>query len=80
MSWVQILVVSKNLFVPLRSFFYATLANHWKVQFQQWFILFNNVDSKVINKKQIIISEKESAIENYKIISMYINREIQDSM
>ena len=33
------------LFVPLSSFFSATLAKRWKVQFRQGFAQFNNVDS-----------------------------------
>ena len=34
------------LFVPLSSFFSATLAMHWKVQFRKRFTQFNNVDTK----------------------------------
>ena len=38
--------MSDFVFVPLRSFFSATLAKRWKVQFRQGFAQFNNVDQK----------------------------------
>ena len=40
---------------PLRSFFSATLAKRWKVQFRQGFVQFNNVDSKTTSNNNIAI-------------------------
>ena len=42
-------------YVPLRSFFSATLAKRWKVQFRQGFAQLNNVDSKTTSNNDIAI-------------------------
>ena len=34
-TWVRLPASVRFLFVPLRPFFYAALANRWKVQFRQ---------------------------------------------
>ena len=50
-------------FVPLRPFFYASLAKRWKVHILQWFAYFNNnVDSKrhIIIRTAILCNEINS--------------------
>ena len=50
-------------FVPLRPFFCAALAKHWKVQFRQGLAYFNNnVDSKrhIIIRTAILYNEINS--------------------
>ena len=55
--------VSDFSFDPLRPFFYAVLANRWKVKFRQGFAYFNNnVDSNrhIIIRASILYNEINS--------------------
>ena len=47
--------VSDFLFVPLRSFFSATLAKRWMVQFRQGFALYNDIDSITTQNNYIYV-------------------------